>query len=196
MSANDTKLGANLTHHIYYNGQKVALVMKKTALDDLPKSWKRAFAKENALQQFPAKENASEDKKLSVETKAECAEVAALEKAISAICSAGYTIVKTKQQPINLEESVNQMMTKAWTFNKEISTNGPVMRMTLAESIKQTTARVQAFNKELSSNNTGTSIIKGLAPISQTLPLTGTIKASSAMKINDKKAVAPVAKML
>jgi len=220
-NAVDTKKGAHMTHYVYYKGKKLGKTMRDVAFEDLCPSLKRAITKENALQELSAEENASEDEELSVEEKAHCAEVAALEKAVSTMLSVGWAAVKHKKRPMTPSEKVKETTAKVQAFNKEISTNGAGTSMTLAEKVKETTAKVQAFNKgsastsmtltdtmkdmiakveainkEMSINRANTSIAKGRAPAPNIVSVSKVVEAGSATEDNGGKTVAPVAKML
>jgi len=217
----ETKSGAKITNHIFFKGKKLGMTMKDVAFDDLPESLKRALAKENALQELSAKENASEDEELSVEIKARCAEVAALEKAVSTMLSIGWAAVKHKKRPTTPSEKLKETTAKVQAFNKGITTNGAGTSMTLAEKVKETTAKVQAFNKEststsmtltetmrdmiarfqainkeMSINRAGTSIANGCAPVPKIVSVAKAVEAGSATEDNRGKTVAPIAKML
>jgi hypothetical protein len=223
--ADETKSGVKITNHIFFKGKKLGMTTKDVAFDDLPESLKRALAKENALQELSAKEDASEDasedEELSVEIKARCAEVAALEKAVSTMLSVGLAAVKHKKRPMTPSEKLKETTAKVQVFNKGISINSAGTSMTLSEKVKETTAKVQAFNKEststsmiltetmkdmiakvqainkeMSINRAGTSIAKGRAPVPKIVSVSKVVEAGSATEDNGGKTVAPVAKML
>lgn len=178
-NAVDSKLGAHMTHHIYYKGKKINVIMKDVFFDDLDPFMQHAIAKANGVEELSAKD-ATEAGKISVEMKACAAEVAALQKAVSTLVSTGRTMVMAKNHTIALAENVKDAT--ANITNKDMSANSVATNMALAKKIQQTKAKIQAFKKELS--------------VGFVVTPTKAIEAGSKTEDNGAKTVAPVAKML
>lgn len=169
----DSKLGAHMTHHIYYKGKKINVIMMDVFFDDLDPFMKHAIAKANGLEELSTKKDATKDEKIS-------AEVAALQKAVSTVVATGRAMVMAKDQTIALAENVKGAAAKI--SDKDISTNSVATNMALAKKIQQTKAKIQAFKKELSAGFVVTP--------------TKAVEAGSGSEDHGAKTVAPVAKML